>query len=55
MSNVNKFLIKKVYIKNFRGYKEKEYKFDDEQIILLGGPNGYGKTSLIDAIEWVMT
>ncbi|MBN1054932.1 hypothetical protein DVW05_06155 [Clostridium botulinum] len=55
MSNINRFLIKKLYIKNFRGYKEKKYIFSDEQIILLGGPNGYGKTSLLDAIEWVMT
>ncbi|QLY78972.1 hypothetical protein [Clostridium intestinale] len=55
MSNINRFLIKNVHIKNFRGYKEKEYIFSDEQIILLGGPNGYGKTSLLDAIEWVMT
>ncbi|WP_346940469.1 AAA family ATPase [uncultured Clostridium sp.] len=55
MSDINKFLIKRVYITNFRGYKEKEYIFSDEQIVLLGGPNGYGKTSLVDAIEWVMT
>lgn len=55
MNSINKFLIKKVYMKNFRGYKEQAYTFSDEQIILLGGPNGYGKTSLLDAIEWVMT
>ncbi|MGG3271491.1 hypothetical protein ABEP16_21510 [Priestia aryabhattai] len=54
------FLIKKISICNFRGYSDQHFTFFDEKkskfgLILLGGPNGYGKTSLIDALEWCLT
>ncbi|MDN4075853.1 AAA family ATPase [Fictibacillus terranigra] len=56
----NGFLIKKIYIKNFRGYSEKTFAFfeakkENRGLILLSGSNGYGKTSLLDAIEWCFT
>lgn len=56
----NGFIIKSIKIYNFRGYKEQEFNFvhDDGEgadFILLGGPNGYGKSSLIDAVEWCLT
>lgn len=52
--------IKKIYIKNFRGYEgEKEFDFTTNNkpnnLILLSGANGYGKTSLLEAIEWCLT
>ncbi|CDM68415.1 RecF/RecN/SMC domain protein [Clostridium bornimense] len=52
--------IKKVYIKNFRGYEgEKQFDFTSNNkpnnLILLSGANGYGKTSLLEAIEWCLT
>ncbi len=54
------FLIEKVCITNFRGYSQKEFdlfpnKDSKQGIVLLGGANGYGKTSFLDAIEWCLT
>ena len=48
--------IKRIKVKNFRAfYNEKIFEFDDSPFILLSAPNGIGKTSLIDAIEWAFT
>lgn len=47
----------KVTVNHFRGYREEKI-FDFEngaEVILLAGPNGYGKTSVFDAIEWGFT
>lgn len=53
--------IKSVEIEDFRGYKKKQ-KFDfelDDKItadfVAIYAPNGFGKTSFTDAIEWVFT
>ncbi len=54
--------IKKVRIKNFRGYGEnpdsddKYYEFDNlnKNMVLFSGHNGFGKTSFFDAIEWCL-
>ncbi|MGG1629820.1 AAA family ATPase [Rossellomorea sp. NRS-1567] len=56
----NGLLIKNIYIKNFRGYSEKSFSFfegkkESQGLILLSGSNGYGKTSLLDSIEWCFT
>jgi exonuclease SbcC len=55
------FYITSIYIENFRGYQklDKPFIFSEDnkslKIVLLSGANGYGKTSLLDAIEWCFT
>lgn len=48
-------IITKVKLENFKLYKYKEFEFGDKEVILLTGSNGFGKTTLIDAIEWCLT
>jgi DNA repair exonuclease SbcCD ATPase subunit len=43
-------------IKNFRGYGKFELELPAHPcVVLLSGPNGLGKTSLFEAIEWCLT
>lgn len=43
-------------MKHFRGFQEeKTIFFDNKPFILLSAPNGIGKTTTIDAIEWCFT
>ncbi len=48
-------IIRKVEIKNFRGFNEKTFCFDDKAVVLLAAANGIGKTTMVDAIEWCLT
>lgn len=48
--------INKILIDNFRGFeKETEILVGDTKLVLLDAPNGTGKTTLLDAIEWCLT
>lgn len=48
--------IQSVKIQNFRGIQEKrEFLFGGKSFVLLSAPNGLGKTTLIDAVEWCLT
>lgn len=48
--------IRALTIEAFRGFQEeRSFYFPDTNIIILHGPNGYGKTSFFDAIEWGLT
>jgi len=43
-------------IESFRGFRQKcRFNFEQTQLLILYGPNGHGKTSFFDAIEWVLT
>ena len=42
-------------IEGFRGFVKKASIDLDADVIILQGPNGVGKTSLLDAILWVLT
>lgn len=47
--------IKKIYLKNFKGIKEKKIVDFSNNTSLLIGPNGFGKTTIFDAIELCLT
>ncbi|MGF6130985.1 DNA repair exonuclease SbcCD ATPase subunit [Pseudomonas frederiksbergensis] len=49
--------IKSITMKNFKLFGAEPYtiNFSDAQLILMDGPNGYGKTSIFDAIELALT
>lgn len=48
--------IKKIEIQGFRGFVNNTvFEFKDSEIVLIYGPNGHGKTSFFDAIEWGLT
>jgi exonuclease SbcC len=48
--------IKKLYLSNFKCVEEpKIINFDSSDINILSGPNGYGKTTIFDAIELCLT
>ena len=53
---MNKFKIGRLMVKNFKSYK-KTYSFDfsKQDLIILDGPNGFGKTTIFDAIEIALT
>ena len=52
---MNKFRLNKIYLKNYKLFEKKEIEFDRANLIVLDGPNGYGKTSVFEAIEYLLT
>lgn len=48
-------LIKQLNIQNFKIYKNKKFYFGTHRLILISGANGFGKTTIFDAIEWCIT
>lgn len=49
------FKILKIHVHNFKGMDECTVNFSGNRLSILGGRNGFGKTSLFDAIEIVLT
>lgn len=49
--------IEKIKIKNFRGIGNNgiTIRLAESNIVLIYAPNGFGKTSIIDSIEWGLT
>lgn len=48
--------LQRIKINNFRAFEgEKIFDFQEKKLIFLAAPNGKGKTTLIDAIEWCLT
>ena len=44
-----------IYLQNFKGFMQLNLIFDGCQAVVLGGPNGYGKTTVFDALEILFT
>jgi ABC-type lipoprotein export system ATPase subunit len=44
----------KLTLKNFKCYLNKTFEFDDENITLICGPSGHGKTTILLAIEFAL-
>ena len=50
------YIIKKVFMENFKFIKSKlEINLEKEQLVIFSGPNGFGKTTIFDAIELIFT
>lgn len=48
--------IRTIELQNFRGvWHKKEFSLEGKPFVLLSAPNGLGKTTLIDSIEWCLT
>lgn len=47
--------INKLYIKNFKVFEEVTIDFSKKKLTVFDGPNGFGKTSVYDAIELLLT
>lgn len=47
--------ISKIEIASFKAFKKIHLDFSDSSLLTLDGPNGFGKTSIFDAIELLLT
>lgn len=48
--------IRKIILNNFRIFRGKhEFDFLNKKVIVLEGPNGHGKSTIFDAINWVIS
>ncbi|ELY21981.1 AAA family ATPase [Halomonas profundus] len=47
--------ISKIEISSFKAFKQIHLDFSDSSLLTLDGPNGFGKTSVFDAIELLLT
>jgi DNA repair protein SbcC/Rad50 len=50
-----KYKISELYIENFKSIKQTLLTFQGADLTVLDGPNGFGKTSIFDAIEFALT
>lgn len=48
-------VLNRIYIENYKLFSYREIDFRDALLLVFDGPNGYGKTSIFDAIELLVT
>lgn len=47
--------ISQIEVSSFKAFKKIHLDFSDSSLLTLDGPNGFGKTSIFDAIELLLT
>lgn len=52
MSNIR---FDRIRLHNFKGVEDMDFNMSDYDAVILGGKNGYGKTTIFDALELVIT
>lgn len=52
---MNNYYISRLYLENFKSVDKALIKFEGKNLNVLDGPNGFGKTTIFDAIELVLT
>ena len=52
---MDKLKISRIGIKNFKHIEELFLDFSSKDLIVLDGPNGFGKTTIFDAVELILT
>lgn len=52
---MKKWKIAKIKVENFKPFKEANFDLKSSALITLDGPNGFGKTSIFDAVELLFT
>lgn len=52
---MSKFRLSKIYLENYKLFEKKSIDFEAANLVVLDGPNGYGKTSVFEAIEYLLT
>lgn len=50
----DRYKITSLYVSNFKCFEEQTFDFQNKDLIVLDGPNGYGKTTLFDTIELII-
>jgi DNA repair protein SbcC/Rad50 len=53
--SLSNYIIKRIYLKNFKSVDEAFIDFEGVNLNILDGPNGFGKTTIYDAIQLLLT
>lgn len=52
---MNNYIITRMFLKNFKSVDEAKVEFEGINLNVLDGPNGFGKTTIYDAIQLLLT